>query len=57
MFVSLYKWLKTTASCRQHRIHQRDYAPEKKNGIFEPFISKNEPFAKTGSGQTWGESF
>ena len=26
-----------------------------KNGIFEPFIYKNDHFAKTGSGQTWGK--
>jgi hypothetical protein len=28
-----------------------------KNGIFEPFIFlyKNDHFAKTGSGQTWGK--
>jgi hypothetical protein len=27
-----------------------------KNGIFEPFIYKNEHFAKTGSGQTQGNT-
>jgi hypothetical protein len=26
-----------------------------KNGIFEPFVYKNDPFAKTGSGQTQGK--
>jgi hypothetical protein len=26
-----------------------------KNGLFEPFIYKNEHFTKTGSGQTWGK--
>jgi hypothetical protein len=26
-----------------------------KNGIFEPFIYKNDHFAKTGSGQTQGK--
>jgi hypothetical protein len=26
--------------------------PQVKNGLFEPFISKNDDFAKTGSGQT-----
>jgi hypothetical protein len=27
----------------------------RENGIFEPFIYKNEHFAKTGSGQTLGK--
>ena len=27
--------------------------PVSKNGLFEPFIYKNDLFAKTGSGQTW----
>jgi hypothetical protein len=26
-----------------------------KNGLFEPFIYKNDHFTKTGSGQTWGK--
>jgi hypothetical protein len=26
-----------------------------KTGIFEPFIYRNDHFAKTGSGQTWGK--
>jgi hypothetical protein len=29
--------------------------PPAKNGIFAPFIFKNEQFAKTGSGQTQGK--
>jgi hypothetical protein len=27
-----------------------------KNGLFEPFIYKNDHFTKPGSGQTWGNS-
>jgi hypothetical protein len=27
-----------------------------KNGLFEPFICKNEHFTKTGSGQTWAKT-
>jgi hypothetical protein len=35
--------------------HLRHVPTPAKNGIFEPFIYKNDHFAKTGSGQTYGK--
>ena len=45
--------LATSARLRSHRTSVRNRPScSAKNGIFEPFVYKNDHFAKTGSGQT-----
>jgi hypothetical protein len=39
-------------STKWHRKRCDAFIAPAENGIFEPFIYKNEHFAKTGSGQT-----
>jgi hypothetical protein len=40
------------SGARAAQVCQRNQALPAKNGIFEPFIYKNDHFTKTGSGQT-----
>jgi hypothetical protein len=49
MIVFIYKWLKNAVFRREWSICE---ASGKKTPLFAPFDSKNDHFAKTGSGQT-----
>jgi hypothetical protein len=46
-----FKLNATVAKWKQTRLRQASPSPAK-NGSFEPFVHKNDHFAKTGSGQT-----